>query len=101
MKHLSVQVGPVHDVAVDQPDLTDTGGSKVEGDGTAETAGPDNDDPSIREPFLRLLSEERDLPPITFPFPIREHLLSLILAVERQTFASADEYAVYVVSTAI
>jgi hypothetical protein len=64
-------------------------------------AGPDDDDPSICEPFLRLLSEERDLPPIAFQFPIREHLLSLIPAVGRQTFASADEYAIYVVSTAI
>ena len=73
MEHLPVQVGPVHDVAVDEPDLPDAGSGKVEGDRAPKPAGPGDDDPGAREPFLRLLPEERDLPPVAFQFLVREH----------------------------
>ncbi len=60
MDDLALQVRLVHDVRVDDPDATDTGGSEIERRGRAEAARADEQDLRVEQLQLPLLADLRD-----------------------------------------
>ena len=70
VKNLTVKIGKVHGVGVDEADVPDPGGGKVEEGGGAESAGPDTEDGSLFEPLLPCFADfgEHGLTQVTVGF---------------------------------